>query len=248
MSFKDFFLDLYRFIFSRKDLYNLNLHLYKLTLRGLGILNSGGGKITGEDSILDFLSKNFKINVVFDIGANDGGYSKTLRYFFKKSTIYAFEPHPESFERLKKSVTGNKTKIYRLGLGSKAKMGKIWDFSNDAQLKHTQPTSTLASTHKEVIENYHGQKSHYFDIRIITLDSFIQENKIKKIDFLKIDTEGSEFDILLGAKKSLESGKISFIQFEFNEMNAYSKVHFKNFVDLLPNFEFFRLLPNSFVK
>ena len=64
---------------------------------------------------------------------------------------------------------------------------------------------------------------------------------------LKIDAEGHEVDILDAAKRILETRSIQAIQFEFNELNVYSGRHFKNFVDRLPEYKFFRILPDGIV-
>ncbi len=247
MSLKNLLLKIYRLTLVKKAFYKVNLHLYKISLRGIGILNSEGGEITGEDNLLKNLSETYKIKTVFDVGANDGGYSKTLRESFPNATIYAFEPQPESFKRLSKVSIANNLKIYKLGLGKVEETSKIWDFADDAKLKHTQPTSTLASIYKDVIEQYHGQKSMSFDIKITTLDKFTKQNRILSIDFIKIDTEGNEYNVLLGAKELISGNKIKVIQFEFNEMNVYSKTFFKDFYDLLPNYEFFRLMPDGII-
>ena len=43
------------------------------------------------------------------------------------------------------------------------------------------------------------------------------ENKISKIDFLKLDIEGAEYNSLMGASKSLKNGIIDYIQLEYNQ-------------------------------
>ena len=81
-----------------------------------------------------------------------------------------------------------------------------------------------------------------------TLDNFAKKEKIKKIDFLKIDIEGNELSVLEGAKNLIKGNKISLIEFEFNEMNAYSRTFFKDFINLLPNFKFYRIMPKGLYK
>jgi hypothetical protein len=62
---------------------------------------------------------------------------------------------------------------------------------------------------------------------------------------MKIDTEGSEYEILKGARTMLSKNSIKIIQFEFNEMNVYSRVFFKDFVDLLKNYKLYRLMSHG---
>ena len=74
------------------------------------------------------------------------------------------------------------------------------------------------------------------------IDDFVLQNQIEKINLLKIDTEGNELNVLLGAKDSLKAGRIEAIHFEFNEMNVISNTFFKDFWDLLVEFDFYRVL------
>ncbi len=79
----------------------------------------------------------------------------------------------------------------------------------------------------------------------ITLESYCSENNIPYIDFLKIDVEGHEYKVLLGAANLLRSNSIKVIQFEYNEMNVASRVFLKDFYEILPGFSFYRILPTK---
>lgn len=240
---KSTLLNLYRFIFCRKHLYKFNTHLHNLSLRGLGILNSEGPDITGENNFFKNILSKYDISVVFDIGANTGGYAQLVRDLLPQAAIYSFEPNPNIFNELSKSTKDSKIKIYQIGLSDIRGKAKLWDFADDAKLKSTQPTSTLSSVYKEVITKFHKQKPKSYEIKTDTIDNFCNDKKIKRIDFLKVDTEGSEYEVLKGASAMLLKNNIKIIQFEFNEMNVYSRVFFKDFVDLLENYNLYRLLP-----
>lgn len=80
---------------------------------------------------------------------------------------------------------------------------------------------------------------------MVTLDEVIRAEAITKIDLLKIDVEGFEYEVLLGAKEALSKGIIENIQFEFNDMNTVRRRFVRDFYNLLPDFNFFRLLPHS---
>ena len=86
-----------------------------------------------------------------------------------------------------------------------------------------------------------------YEIEIRTIDAFVEENGIAKIDLLKIDTEGCEYDILLGASSVLAARKVKLIHFEFNEMNVVSRVFFRDFLCLLRDFDLFRMLRGGLI-
>ena len=78
-------------------------------------------------------------------------------------------------------------------------------------------------------------------------DQFAEENRIQSIDFLKIDTEGHDYDVLAGARQLLVSNRINVIQFEFNKMNVVSRIFFKDFFNLLENYRLFRMLKDGLI-
>ncbi len=234
---------IYRFIFCRKIFIKINLHLYKLALRGIGVLNSEGLTVTGEKYFIENILTIIKPEVIFDVGANTDGYGVDLGKFIPDVKTYAFEPQPIIFKQLERNSKNKKIDVFNIGFSDQDSNAKLWDFADDAELKHTQPTSTLATIYPNVIKDLFKQKSKHYNIVLTTIDKFCKTRKIDNIDFLKIDTEGSEFRILNGAKKLLLSNKIKIVLFEFNEMNIYSRVFMKDFLDLMPNFKFYRLLP-----
>lgn len=234
---------IYRFIFCRPVFYRMNYHLQRLTLRGIGVMNSEGNDVTGERYLLRVLKHN-AIGTVVDVGANTGNYVKDVLEHLPNATIYAIEPHPETFKQLKR-LKNKHVILKNLAIGEKNRKTKLYDFADDAELKHTQPTSTLASTIPSVIKEFHKQKAQAYLIKQQTLDTFVKDESIERIDLLKIDTEGNEYQVLKGAKDLLKRKRIRFIQFEFNEMNVYSRTFFKDFTDLLPGYTFYRLMPNG---
>lgn len=62
------------------------------------------------------------------------------------------------------------------------------------------------------------------EIQIDTMDDFCQKNNIEKVDFLKMDVQGYEYNILLGAQNMLKNGKIEYIQFETDEPNIENRI------------------------
>lgn len=241
-----YFLKIYRFIFSRKLFFKINYHFFRLNMRGLGLLNSEGERITGEEYFIKWISKNINLKIIMDIGANTGNYSILINKYSPSAIIFAYEPHPDTFNLLKSNTNNiSNINIYNLGLDKKRGKSELWDFANDSNLKHSQPTSTLASQYKEVVEGFHKQKSMKYTIYTTSINHEFNKHNLRKIDLIQIDTEGSEFKILNSAKNLLQKNKIRVVQFEFNEMNVYSRVFMKDYFDLFDNYKLFRLLPNE---
>jgi FkbM family methyltransferase len=174
---------------------------------------------------------------VFDVGANEGSYSRLLSQYFSQARIYAFEPNSE----LVKDSDYATAKIFPIGLGDKKSEAHL--FVNEHSV---QEASIYEGVAVFLAQGGTDAQVKVMDIVIDTIDSFCEEEQIKEISLLKIDTEGNEYAVLSGAKEMLKNNRIHVIQFEFNEMNVVSRVFLKDFYDLLSgNYSFYRLHKNA---
>ena len=243
---KEIFINIYKFIFLRKKFYEFNLHLFKIALRGIGALNSGGIKESGEKYFFEKIAKSHKLDTIFEVGANEGGYTQILRKIFPESEIYSFEPNPNVYIKLRSNTKNLNIHTYNYGFSNKNERSKLWDVSQKPLNKnYSSPLSTL---YKDVITDLYKQRPISNVVKLKTIDSFCKSSDIDKIDLLCLDTEGNEFNILKGAVKMLKKNKIGIVLFEFNEMNVVSRVFLKDFMIILPNFVFFRLFPDGLIK
>ncbi len=171
----------------------------------------------GCDLINDLKSKiNLPINIVFDVGANVGQTAIKFNYYFERATIYSFEPVEKTFNKLLHNTKYTpQVKSYQSALGDKV---------DSLSIKiHNDELSVLNSLKKEAQNNYNEQSE---TINVITGDIFCEENKIKEIDLLKIDTEGYELEVLNGFKNMIQKSRIKAIYCEVgfgssNTRNTY---------------------------
>jgi FkbM family methyltransferase len=244
-------LSLYRRLLARTQFYHLNLHLYKLALRGLGVLNSEGSEVTGEAWLLSRLRDRGLLATVLDVGANTGTYSQEILELAPQANIVACEPHPKTFALLKKNLgtkykrtlSTQQVKLLNLGLSHKKGRARLWDFAKTAPLKPTQPTSTLSSLNRSVIEELHRQPAQAYSVKLETVDAILKQVGWSQLDLLKIDTEGFELHVLQGAEKAIKQRRIKVVQLEFNEMQVYTKTFVRDVMQALPGYIWYRLLP-----
>lgn len=125
-------------------------------------------------------------SVIFDIGGNIGLAAVYFAKLFPNSRIYTFEPVRENFELLKRNIKSFKNiKAFNFGLGREE--GEFPIYSNVDHKNKGGFSLHQISEHEEEV---------YCSVKISSVEKFIKENDIKKIDLIKIDTEGAEYEIL----------------------------------------------------
>ena len=130
--------------------------------------------------------------VAIDLGAQTGCFSLLAKYF-PHSTWYAFEPIQEAADLLRENLRLNdihNVSVYQMAAA---------DFSGIAKLKMLAMKDWGLST----IGKLRFDAVFEREIQCITLDSFIEAQHIQKVHFMKLDTEGSELNILRGAQKMI---------------------------------------------
>ena len=156
---------------------------------------------TSEKKIrnLKYLFKSDSKLTIIDIGANIGSISLPLAKIFDKSKIFAIEPTNYAFKKLNKNLNLNKHLkknifLNQLFLSKIKRPKKVWSSWNFTSNKNK---------HKQHLGILHSIKKNSY----ITLTKFINLKKIKKVDFIKLDVDGHEFDVLKSGEKFLKDKK-----------------------------------------
>lgn len=210
--------------------------------RRQGIGAAGTKEITGEKFLIEHVLPRLldkEQPVMFDVGANVGDYSNALYATFPKAQIVAFEPVPRTFEVLRATLAKTTVKCCSIGLSDAEGEAVIYDYEQMIGSEH-------ASLFPGVLKDLHRAETiKETNVPLITLDAYCRAANILAIDFLKIDTEGNELNVLKGSRAMIQKNAIRAIQFEFNEMNVVSRVFLKDFYDILRGYSFYRLLPHA---
>jgi FkbM family methyltransferase len=156
--------------------------------------------------------------IVFDIGANRGDYSFLLSKLVGNSgKVYSFEPTSSTFQKLQARIDKSEvSNIYafqkaifsentRIEFNEFPEEYSVWNSIGKPQMLDPKGLNTYVPIVKTEI------------VEAITVDSFCQEQGIEKIDYLKIDVEGAESDVIQGASNLLTKKAIRFLQFEISK-------------------------------
>lgn len=227
----------YRWFFARRSFYRLNLFLHRLSMAGLGLHNFENHRVSGETHFLkNYLKEGDDSCTVIDVGAHHGEWSKAVLEVNPRARVFAFEPHPATYEVLK--TVASITPLND-GCGRETETRALFDREDGDGSQH-------ASLIEEAI-TVKGCHAVRHQVRIIKLDDFVRERRLARIDLLKIDAEGHEYAVLQGAARSIREGTIRAVQFEFNEMHVFARVFMNDFFELLSDYDFYRLLPSSMI-
>jgi len=153
--------------------------------------------------------------VFFDVGANDGS---SMLHFSNdpNNTVYAFEPTPRMISILESRVVGRPNYIIvpkavcdyngftKFKIAGQADWGcsSLFDFNDD--LDKTWPGRTDFKVTESI------------DVEVIRLDDFIKQNGITEVEYLHVDTQGADLEVLMGLGDCLHMVKAGVIEMPSN--------------------------------
>jgi FkbM family methyltransferase len=181
-----------------------------------------------EDQILDlFIPK--QTDVVIDVGAHLGRHTIIAsKRVGQTGKIVAIEAHPENFKMLNRNIKLNRlTNVIPLNYAA---------YSNQTKLKLYMPDEE-SSHHSAMLERVGETRKKFVEVNADTLDNLLQHNEVEEVNWIKIDVEGAEFEVLKGATDILSKSNDIAILIEIhnsqNGINLYGPI-----IEFLNNYSF----------
>lgn len=155
--------------------------------------------------------------VILEIGCSDGLDTLEFIQTFNdvNFSLFCFEPDPRNIEEFKKRINDPRVKLFEIAIGEE-----------DGKTTFNQSSTIYSSSLKRPnLVNLNAEWptikfENTFDVDVMSIDSFIKQNNIEKIDFIWADVQGAEDMMLKGAKESLIN-KIRFIYTEYSNVEYY---------------------------
>lgn len=165
-----------------------------------------------REQVLLFAAAARDASVVFDVGANVGYYSMiAAKRVGPGGQVHAFEPNSSAAVLLEEHVRLNRATnvvIHRTAIADTVGELKFWDGAGaESHLAEDGPTT----------------------VRSDTLDSMLAENALPPPDLMKIDVEGAEFRVLLGAESILRTARPSILIEVHGDPEAECLPHLRSF-------------------
>jgi FkbM family methyltransferase len=161
------------------------------------------------------LDTGLESGVIFDIGSNLGSYIEFVNRTLKTTLeFHSFEPLPELCTLQQKKFSKLTVKVNNFGIDNKS--GEFTFYRNSINSQ---------SSFKYNIKNPVGRITKEEKFKVTTIDSYCEENDIKYIDILKIDTEGTEYEVLQSAQNMMKNNMINLIKLEItNEIGSFGPI------------------------
>ena len=179
-------------------------------------------------------------SVVFDVGANVGEWTAFVLKYNPRAKLHCFEPSLFTFHQLTSRNFPSHIACNNFGLSSSEGEAKLLIFKEGNVLNSLYRRENLQDMGIPLQEKEER-------VRLKTLDNYCLERQIQQIDFLKIDVEGHELEVLRGSSEMLRQERIGIIQFEYGGCNIDSKVFLKDLFDAFQGlpYEFYKILPKG---
>lgn len=203
------------------------------------LLGKGSGSSWAIDAEVKAVTSviNTSSPTVLDVGAKTGEWALLINQYFPQARIFLFEPQPSCQKIIIEKKIPNTTLI----------PNAVSSVKHSTKLNVQEDKPGNASLHHRRDSYFQGHDFTVLDVDTVTIDEIVAIYNLTHVDFMKMDIEGHELEALKGSVKSLESGVIKALSFEFGSGNINSRTFFHDFWDLLHplGYQIYRILPSS---
>jgi len=183
--------------------------------------------IKGELEVIEQFIRSDSI--VFDVGGCQGEWSGEVLKRGLAKCVHVFEPVQTSYNQIFKNLQMYEDKVVLnlLAASDTQRSDVFWEYVSHPTL------STKYKRNEQVMLHFGIQNPTQIEVETISLDTYCMKNSISHIDFLKIDVEGAELDVLQGACELLSTGRIKHLQFEYGGCFLDAGITLKMIYDFL---------------
>ena len=173
---------------------------------GLEIMTKGYYELPSIELLRTLLRPGM---VFFDIGAHVGQYTLFASPIVgNQGRVHCFEPDPDTFRRLSRNLQTNRIKNVC------ANQLALFSENGDRTFYRSLPVNIGGSS---LSRPYEADSGRTVRVRCVRLDQYVEDRGLKRVDVIKMDTEGAEINVLRGAQRLLGSQSKPVLVLEFHE-------------------------------
>jgi FkbM family methyltransferase len=171
-----------------------------------------------EIEMFHSIKKHFSSHVFIDVGAFNGSWTDFVLQNFSDAEIFLFEPNNDKFSFLTKKYQSNSNiYVFNYGLSNEEKYENYYQMIDN---NHDDILGMSSFVKRSIFKKYQIKINN---LQVKIFDDIYRSHK--EIDFMKIDVEGYELNVLKGCENMLKNKNIKFIQFEYG--GTYKDNHIK---------------------
>jgi FkbM family methyltransferase len=173
-----------------------------------------------EEDIIELFHPS-RGDIVIDIGAHMGRYTiPSSKYAGPNGKVIAIEAHPYNFKMLERNISLNRltnVTAIKCALYSKREKVKLYlpDEKQGYTMHHSVMSNYLITKYSEKMEQ------NYIEVQAYPLDELIRTTDVKQVNWIKIDVEGAEYEVLKGAEDILTASRRISILVEIHGKDTY---------------------------
>jgi FkbM family methyltransferase len=176
-------------------------------------------RTNGEFELLRRLGPDM-LRTVIDVGANRGNWSREVLRLQPEAVVYCSEISEPTREAL------------RMAVPDAVVVGGLFDRDGEVRVKHYPGDDRLSSMY----DYPHALPAVWREEHVMRGDRLIDEQKLERIDMVKVDVEGADLAVLRGFQHALEAARIRVLQFEYGYASVLARTFLLDFFELLePN-------------
>ena len=179
-----------------------------------------------------------RAQVTFDVGAYVGFFSLVAAHANPKARVYAFEPMPAVYERLRMNVMINRLsniQCVSCAVGDAEGTAEFYSSGSEMQCSSSLSLGFMRG----------AERMYSFPVEVVTLDRFVRDNRVERVELVKIDTETTEPQVLSGMAETLARDHPLIVCEVLKDRGAESRLE----AILSPlGYRYYHLTPNGAVK
>ncbi|WP_430981679.1 FkbM family methyltransferase [Mesorhizobium ciceri] len=184
--------------------------------------------------------------VILDIGCNDGTDTRRFLRLCPRAQLYCFEPDPRAAARFKKymELYLDKVRLFEIAISSRNGSVDFHPSNGDGSAKEWDRSGSIRRPKNHLVEHDWVRFDHPIPVETRRLDDWCSEANLNKIDFIWMDVQGAESDVIAGATRTLSNTR--FLYTEYSDQELYEgQLSLQAILDLLPSFEVVTCYPRG---
>lgn len=184
--------------------------------------------------------------VILDIGCNDGTDTRRFLRLCPKAQLYCFEPDPRAAARFKKNMDLylDRVRLFEIAVSNRNGTIEFHPSNADGSAKEWDQSGSIRRPKNHLVEHAWVRFDRPISVETRRLDDWCSEANLNKIDFIWMDVQGAESDVIAGARQTLSNTR--FIYTEYSDHELYEgQLSLQAILDLLPSFELVTCYPHG---